>query len=100
MHTNSALMPTKISRATITRHAQKRRAQRGIPEVAIDVIRYFGERSYDGKGGIRCLMTRDVVERLSGAFGRSQKLDALENKYVVLSADDEEVVITTSNLYK
>lgn len=84
----------------MTRHAQKRRAQRGFSPDCIELIRIFGERSYDGHGGIRCLMTKTAMERLGNVFGRSQKLDALAGAYVVLSATGDEIVITASHRYQ
>ncbi len=100
MQTNLAFQSNKFKRAIMTRHAQKRSSQRGFTRDSVALIRAFGERSYDGQGGIRCLMTRAAVERLGYVLGRSQQLEALAGAYVVLSADDEAVVITASHRYQ
>ena len=84
----------------MTRHAQKRSAQRGFNTDSVELIRTFGERTHDGHGGIRCLMTRASVERLGNVLGRSQRLEALAGAYVVLSAEDDAVVITASHRYQ
>ncbi len=84
----------------MTRHAQKRSAQRGFNPDSVELIRTFGERTHDGHGGIRCLMTRAAVERIGSVLGRTQRLDALAGAYVVLSAEDDAVVITASHRYQ
>ena len=84
----------------MTRHAQKRSAQRGFSRDSVELIRTFGERSYDGQGGIRCLMTVASVERLRGVLGHSQRLEALAGAYLVFSADDDAVVITAGHRYQ
>lgn len=84
----------------MTRHAQKRSAQRGFNTDSVELIRAFGERSHDGQGGIRCLMTRASVERLGNVLGRSQRLDSLAGTYIVLSVEDDAVVITASHRYQ
>ena len=45
-------------------------------------------------------MTRACVERLVNVLGHSQRLDALAGAYVVLSAEDDAVVITASHRYQ
>ena len=100
MQTNHAFESNKLKRAIMTRHAHKRNAQRGFTRDSVELIRTFGERSYDGQGGIRCLMTRAAVERLGCFLGHSQQLEALAGAYVVLSADDDAVVITASHRYQ
>ena len=99
MHSNIGYEPNGFRRAVLTHHAQKRSGQRGFTSDSVEVIRTFGERSFDGHGGVRCLMTRNAVDRLARVLGRSQKLDALAGAYVVLSAEDDSVVITASHSY-
>lgn len=100
MQTNFAYESNRSKRALLSRHAQIRCSQRGLSRDSVELIRTFGERSHDGQGGIRCLMTRATVERLSNMFGRSQRLEALAGAYVVLSADDDAIVITASYRYQ
>jgi hypothetical protein len=100
VQTKAGFESNKFKRAMMTRHAQKRSAQRGFARESVELIRTFGERSHDGRGGIRCFMTRAAVERLGCVFGHSQQLEALAGAYVVLSAADEAVVITASHRYR
>lgn len=100
MQTNFAFESNKFKRAIMTRHAHKRSAQRGFTRDSVELIRTFGERCHDGQGGIRCLMTRAAVDRLVVVLGRSQQLEALAGAYVVVSADDDAVVITASHRYQ
>ena len=99
MHTNMTFEPMRQRKSIMTRHAKKRGAQRGINHQQVELIRAFGARSHDGIGGVRCLMTRDVVERLATAFGHTQKLDSLIGTYIVVSAEDDAVVITAGHLH-
>ena len=100
MQTNLSFESNKFKRAIMTRHAQKRSAQRGFNLESVELIRSFGERSHDGCGGIRCLMTRTVVEKLGNLLGRTQRLDSLAGAYVVVSAEDDAIVITASHRYQ
>ena len=100
MQTNLSFESNKFKRAIMTRHAQTRSAQRGFNPDSVELIRTFGERSHDGCGGIRCLMTRVAVERLGNVLGHSQRLDSLAGAYVVLCAEDDAVVITASHRYQ
>ena len=100
MNTNATYESNRDKRARLTLHAQKRSQQRGISTDSVRLILSFGERSHDGCGGVRCLMTQEAVKRLESAVGRSQKVDALAGTYVVLSAEDNTVVITTGHRYQ
>ena len=99
MHTNENFESNRQRRLIMTRHAQKRSAQRCLPRDKVELIRTFGERSHDGHGGIRCVMTTIALERLENLLGRSSRLDTLSGAYIVLSATDEAVVITAGHLY-
>ncbi len=83
----------------LSRHAQRRVQQRSIGADAVQVITTFGERTHDGRGGIRCLMTDKAVARVVRTFGRTQQIDSLAGAYAVLSAADESVVITVGHRY-
>lgn len=97
MHTNQNFDSNRYRRIAMTKHAQKRSAQRRISQDTAELIRTFGERTYDGDGGIRCLMTRAAVDRLVSVLGRFQRVDSLLGAYAVLCAEDESVVITVSH---
>ena len=99
MHTNSTFESNRQNRFSLTRHAKRRCSQRGIRDESVVLVRAFGERSHDGRGGIRCLMTRAAVQRLESVVGHSQRTESLTGVYVVLSADDEQVVITAAHRF-
>lgn len=83
----------------VSRHANQRKQQRAISHETIELIVLFGERSYDGRNGIRCLMTDKAMTRLERVVGRTQRTDNLRSCYVVLSAEDEYTVITAGHRY-
>lgn len=83
----------------LSRHAKQRGKQRAISPECAELIILFGERSHDGRGGIRCLMTDHSMARLTRAVGHSQRGDSLAGCYVVLSAEDESRVITMGHCY-
>lgn len=97
--TNAAYIPNRLKRLEMSVHARKRSAQRAIGMDDVALIGAFGERTYDGHGGIRCLMTRDAIKRLSRTVGHTPRIEALLGKYVVLSAEDEATVITVGHKY-
>lgn len=98
-HSNCGYEPTWEARATLTNHARWRGAQRAITPETVAVIREFGERSHDGRGGVLCMMTRRAVQRLVRAVGHSQRVDAIAGTYAVFSADGEDRVITVGHAH-
>ena len=78
----------------VSRHAHKRAQQRAIPQDCVPLILAYGERSHDGQGGIRYLLTDRVMAILSRAIGHSQRLETLTGCYAVVAAEDEQTVIT------
>jgi len=96
---NANYRPDRDRKAQVSRHAQRRSQQRGIGEGVLPLILAYGERSHDGQGGVRCLMTDKAMATLVRAVGRTQRIDALAGAYAVLSADDEQVVITVGHRY-
>ena len=95
---NLAFEPTSLAKKTLSKHAQKRSAQRGISTQCLPLLLGFGEREYDGRGGIRYLMTADSINRLRGAVGTTQKVENLAGVYAVLSVEDQ-TVITLGHRY-
>lgn len=96
LQTNATFESNRFKRAQLTAHARKRSAQRTIGFDSVELIRLFGERSHDGRGGVRCLMTKTAMKRLTCTVGHTQRTDALAGAYVVLSAEDDSVVITVA----
>lgn len=81
----------------LSKHSAIRKQQRAISQEAVELIVFFGERSHDGHGGIRCLMTDRAVAKLEKVVGHTQRTDNLRGCYVVLSAKDEHTVITVGH---
>ncbi len=90
--TSLSLDPARFHPAVLTRHARKRSQQRGIPARAITLIRSYGERSHDGRGGVRYTMTGRAMDKLIRAIGRDQSIDRLGGCYVVQSLDAAAVI--------
>jgi hypothetical protein len=80
-------------------HAKARKQQRAISTGSVELIGFFGERTHDGRGGIRCLMTERAVAKMERILGHTQRMANLKGCYVVLSAEDECTVITVGHLY-
>lgn len=83
---------------SISQHANKRAQQRGIDKATLPLLLAYGRREFDGKGGIRYLMTSDSVETLSRAVGRTKQVEALAGLYAVVSTTDQ-TVITMGHRY-
>jgi hypothetical protein len=98
-HTNCSFISNRERRAKLSRHARCRSQQRGFSIDTASVITAFGERSHDCHGGIRYLMTEGAMTRMSRTLGRNQVIDALAGAYVVVSAEDEQTVITIGHCY-
>lgn len=97
MQTSSVSISNRFNRITMTRHAAKRAQQRGLDPQSLQLVKAFGERSYDGQGAVRYQMTERAMRSLVRALGRTQQIDALAGAYLVLDAADETVVITASH---
>jgi hypothetical protein len=78
--------------AGLSRHAGKRAQQRGIDKASVPLVVAYGSREFDGNGGIRYLMTKESMDLLRRAVGRSQQVDALAGVYAVVSAEDQTVI--------
>jgi len=96
---NVHYMPSRRQKIELSRHAAKRSQQRAIPSVALPLLLAYGERSHDGRGGVRYLMTRSSLAAVARAVSRSQRRDTLAGAYAVVSADDERAVITVGHRY-
>ncbi|MBK5295003.1 MAG: hypothetical protein JJE04_25420 [Acidobacteriia bacterium] len=55
---------------TRTQHAATRARQRAIPPFVEFLLDEFGERIYDGRGGIRVFFTQKSIRRMEHSFGR------------------------------
>ena len=81
----------------LTRHAGRRAQQRAISKACIPLIRAYGKRQYDGRGGVTYLMTYGAIDTLMRAVGRTPAIERLEGVYIVVDADDEKAVITVGH---
>lgn len=96
--TDFEFQSARSRRRPMSRHANKRAQQRGIDKAALPLLLAYGRREFDGKGGIRYLMTSDSLETLSRAVGRTKQVEALAGLYAVVSATDQ-TVITMGHRY-
>ena len=92
--TNANYTSFRHRRIEFTKHARARSQQRCIGADSVPLIRAFGEREHDGRGGVRYLMTAAAVARVARSLGYTKQLDRLEGVYVVLDAETELTVIT------
>ncbi len=84
--------PTSLLKAQMSRHADKRAQQRGIDKVSVPLVLAYGKREFDGRGGLRYLMTPDSIATLRRAVGRTQQVEALAGVYAVVSTEDQTVI--------
>lgn len=84
--------PNRRQRVALSRHADKRAQQRGIDQVSVPLVLAFGKREFDGRGGVRYLMTAESVASLRRAVGKTQQVEALAGVYAVVSAEGETVI--------
>ncbi|MEX3944354.1 hypothetical protein AB4Y44_33390 [Paraburkholderia sp. BR10937] len=83
---------SSVRKKEMSRHAAKRASQRGISAVCLPLVVAFGEKEFDGRGGVRYLMTAESIASLRRAVGSTQQVDALVGVYAVLSAEDQTVI--------
>ncbi|WP_145956426.1 DUF4258 domain-containing protein [Burkholderia pseudomallei] len=95
---NRGFQSTRERRASMSNHADKRAQQRGIDKTALPLLLAYGQREFDGRGGIRYLMTSDALAALSRAVGRTKQVEALAGVYAIVSAEDQ-TVITMGHRY-
>jgi len=89
---NGDYEPASRKRALLSKHANKRAQQRGIDHASLPLVLAFGRREFDGRGGVRYLMTADSIASLRRAVGNTRQVDALAGVYAVVSAEDETVI--------
>lgn len=97
--TNAHYQPNSRRKMEFSRHAARRAQQRAISTDCVPLVLAYGERSHDGQGGVRYLMTDRSLVSLGRAVGRTQRTDNLAGVYVVVSADDEQAVITIGHRF-
>lgn len=78
--------------ARVSQHAEKRAQQRCIDKTSLPPVLAYGQREFDGQGGIRYLMTADSIASLRRAVGHTQRVEALAGVYAVVSAEDSTLI--------
>ena len=91
-YSNHHYQPDSHRRAIFSKHAEKRARSRGIDLASLPLVLSFGQREYDGQGGVRYLMTSESVAALRRAVGRSKQVESLAGVYAVVSVDGETVI--------
>ncbi|MBL0419735.1 hypothetical protein JI739_05165 [Ramlibacter sp. AW1] len=97
---NAQYDPLARRKIELSRHASKRASQRAITQDCVPLILAYGERSHDGRGGVRYLLTQRSMASLGRAIGHSQRLEALAGCYAVVDAANEQTVITLGHRYQ
>lgn len=92
--------PNTRRKIELSRHAAKRARQRAIGHDCLPLILAYGERSHDGRGGVRYVLTERSMATLGRALGHSQRLDALAGCYAIVDAENEQTVITLGHRYQ
>jgi hypothetical protein len=98
--TNSTYQSSLNGKIVLSKHANQRSQQRGIKENCIPLLVAYGEKSYDGDGGIRYLMTSRAIQALRSVIGESSKIQSLEGVYAVMDSATGTTVITAGHRYK
>lgn len=84
----------------ISHHAAVRSQQRGIDAAQRDLLLNYGDRLYDGRGGVIRFFSVRSMQRVERALGGDvlRKLDTLRRCYLVESASDG-TIITVGKRY-
>ena len=89
MHPSQQTMENKMS---LTRHAQKRLQQRGIPESLVDVLIDFGHTSKTSKGCEIVFLTQRDKRQIAGSLAKQNLCSRVGNAYLVLDPSGNVVV--------
>ena len=78
----------------MTRHADRRAQQRGVPPVVIDWLIAYGEAAFDGRGGVVRYFDRQAIRRLERDVGRAllRRMSEFLRCYVVETSSDGTVI--------
>ncbi len=85
----------------LTKHAQQRSQQRGIPPMVLDLLTRWGVEERVGGGASRFTMNKET-RRILRAYAGSRLFAAIEpylDCYTILN-EDERSVITLAHRYK
>lgn len=84
----------------VTRHAQIRMQQRGVPPLILEWLLEYGATEYDGHGGRVRYFDKDARRRIGRAKGDIvlRRMHEFFDSYAVLAEDG--AVITVGHRYK
>jgi hypothetical protein len=91
-YSNEGYQATSRRVSRLSRHAEKRAQQRCISQASLPLVLAYGQREFDGHGGISYLMTSDSIASLRQAVGQTPRVDALAGVYAVVSVEDSTVI--------
>lgn len=94
MQTNFGYQKIRPVRSRLSKHASARSAQRAVDPAALPLIASFGDRDFDGWGGVRYSLTPRAHRKLVNVVGDTPQVQALAGCYVVLDAKTQTTVIT------
>lgn len=78
----------------ITKHAQCRSQQRGIPPIAVDLLLQFGRREKAGDGACRVFLDKGARKRLRAYAGPLvNALDTHLNIYAIVASDERVITV-------
>jgi len=80
----------------ISRHAEIRAQQRGIPPFIDQLLDLYGSEQYDGHGGVVLYLDKSSIRRMERDMGREpvRRLSTWRNAYKVKSSIDGRTITT------
>ena len=80
----------------LTKHAQRRALQRGIPFVIVQLLQAYGEERHDKRGGVIRYFSHRSVRQLGRDAGREmvRRINKYRRTYIVEGLDDGSVITT------
>lgn len=101
MQSNMTYLPTRNRKLrqvfNKSKHAAKRCPQRAIDERLLPLVQAYGDRSFDGRGGVRYFMSRRALDEVLNVCGMTPELQRLQGVYMVLDSATETDVITVGH---
>ena len=84
----------------LSNHAALRQQQRGVPPLITNWLVNYGDKHYDGHGGVVCYFSKRCIRRLEREVGTApvKRMSEFFRCYLVKSAVDD-TVITVGKLY-
>lgn len=75
---------------TLSKHAEIRAQQRGIPPLIDEFLDLYGCEQYDGHGGVIIFLDKSSIRRMEHDMGREpvRRLSTWHNAYKVKSSTD------------